>query len=215
MAKYIVADDNMMTQMFGGIFHNGITERDNGFIQREQEKFLQQSNPKTANYFRGLFQKEAEMFQHRAMQMAKGAVRKLRTFWETDEIRPLDTVEQFQDAPPIMRRFLMANPFMFNKWRDQLCDGYNDVMEDHRETESVEEIIEYRKVNDGVMKEIKDEDSEYAWECECYFDDPELDDAATALSVEDQFDILDCWDRLLDHMLDGLNDPTSEFNATL
>lgn len=186
------------------------------FVEQERARFQSFSTPMTVTFFQKAMELETAMRDNKAVQLASAAARKVRSLWQSDDIRRLATVADFQHAPQCMRRFIMAEPEVRNLWQKNLCSGYDDQFEDFRE-EKGEYVVEYRQVMDGmVIDNPNPAEDEHEWECVTYGDD-ELENLEPMLqiSIDDQFDIVESWDKLKDILAMGKEDPTSEINASL
>ncbi len=59
-----------------------------------------------------------------AIRIAQAAIRRAGTYFDSNTIRPLTTLEAIQTAPPVMHRFLAANPFVRTSFIDGRVDGF-------------------------------------------------------------------------------------------
>ena len=205
MAQFLDGDSTTFDQLLYGNSKPYTQE----FIENERAQFQQHMTPTTAAFFQKSMEVTAAVLDSRAVQLAKSAVRKVQNIWESDEIRALTKIGDFQHAPAKMKRFIMAEPETRKMWKRQLCDGFNDMFIDNID-ETGEDLLEYRQAMDGIMSV---DTGGYDWECTTY-DNDNLDQSLE-ITVDDQFDILDTWDNLKILMAEGKEDPTSELNASL
>lgn len=142
-----------------------------------------------------------------AMRLAKAAARAAASLFMPDRIGSIFEMGQFQQAPPVMQRYLMAEPFVRAQYHAQKCDGYSDTYVDREPGLVGDAHYDYRRVMHGV---IKDDDESYV---KFYIEDLEPGDRH--LSHEDKVDIINSWDILKALMKAGGEDPTSPFNSKL
>ena len=201
MAKFITADLDTFDRIIYGRKLPVSTE----YLQRQRESFYNNSTPASAQFLQSAMEMDGRLRRSAAISMAKAAVRKVRSIWDSDAIRTLVNISDFQQAPDSMKRFIMAEPTTRALWQKQMCDGYGDVMEFEREL-SGEEVLEYRQVTDGIIN-LSPDDEEYEWECHSYCEE-ELEEDMKIITSE-QMEILETWDNLKGHIEAGEEDPTS------
>lgn len=145
-----------------------------------------------------------------AMRIAKAASRQITHQWQRNEIRPLLTTADLQAAPPVMLRWVMAEPTVRNLYHEQRCDGYGDEYVDANPGKVGEEHIDYRQVMNGIV--VEDEDGE-GWSYTNYYD--ELPEDEPELKFDEQVDILRTWQSVKNDILRQHDDPTSRWNSAL
>lgn len=148
-----------------------------------------------------------------AMQLARAAVRKVKGIWDRDDVRAMTEIDQTQNAKPVMQRWLMANPTVRHVWQEQRCDGFSDTYKDMHPGTIGESHYDYRRVMDGLLVEIKDEDGEDSWMISHYVD--ELLPGDIPLELEDQLDIGTTWAFVEMYMKAGGRDPVSPYDTKL
>jgi hypothetical protein len=149
-----------------------------------------------------------------AMRLAQAATRKLRSLWDEDCIRPLQDIGDFQYAPLIMQRYIMAQPTIRKLYQQQRCDGYSDTYIDIHPNVIGEDHYDYRRVMNGVVTiSEEDEDGNSEWSSTTYLD--ELNEDDNELLFEEQLEIIQTWDKLQALLDEGKDDPTSRYNAEL
>ena len=143
------------------------------------------------------------------MRKTRAAMNQISGAWQRNTISPLVTVEELQIAPPVMHRWLMAEPNIRSLYHKQMCDGYGDMYIDAEPGAIGESHQDYRSVMDGIIVETDDG----GWTSTQYFDDIHEDDKV--LASDEQFDILRSWAALATAVMSGGSDPTSRWNAEL
>lgn len=144
-----------------------------------------------------------------AMRVARAAARQVKSQWDRNIIRPLETIGEVQQSPYKMHRYMMAEPMVRQAYHRQQCDGYSHAYVDVAPGLVGHDHYDYRRVMDGIVQE----DDQGGWYFDEYFD--ELDDGDRDLMFEEQFDILRSWNTLASAMMQGKDDPTSVWNAEL
>lgn len=142
-----------------------------------------------------------------AMRMARQAAAIVRSAWDVDEIRSLISITEMQLALPTMQRWVMANPEVRNMYHKQQLDGYSESYIDLHPNDVGEYHYDYRRVMNGIAVEVGDKIL-----CTTYPDDL-LDEKE--LSIEEQVDIINTWDKMNVYLKYGLEDPTSKWGAEL
>lgn len=150
-----------------------------------------------------------------ALNRFRVAGRAIRSMWQMDEIRQLNTIGEFQNAPLSMQRWIMAEPTGRKMYHQQRMDGYSETYLDMEPSAIGEEHYDYRRVMDGllVMDEEEDLNGDLGWTATTYWEEllPEDND----LSLEEQVDITNSWKFFKEHLKAGKEDPTSRFNSDL
>ena len=143
----------------------------------------------------------------RLTRVMEAASRTVAHMWDTNTIRLLDTISDFQQAPTVMIPYLMACPEVRKMYNAQQLDGWSHWFQDTNPGTMGEEMPEYRAVMQGIGQEVGDE-LHYVTYCEDT--DHELD-----LSIGQQQEVLLSWDSIRYHLLNGTSDPTSRSNNAL
>lgn len=124
--------------------------------------------------------------------------------WQTDEIRVLRTLEEFQNAPPVMRRWIMAEPTVRALYHQQRVDGYTNHYVDYFTQDVGEDHYDYRMAMNGVV--VEDEEGN-GWKVRTYYED--LIQGDQKLSMIERSDIQTTWEHLRDFIAMTKDDPTS------
>ena len=143
------------------------------------------------------------------MRKTRAAINQISGAWQRNVISPIVTVSDLQIAPPIMHRWLMAEPNIRSLYHKQMCDGYGGLYIDANPNDIGEAHQDYRSVMNGIIVESEDG----GWTSTQYFDDVHEDDKF--LTSDEQFDILRSWAALATSVMVGGSDPTSRWNAEL
>lgn len=160
----------------------------------------------------GLAQDAMERFNYLRSNEFLGRVdhlrRRLNTVWQTDEFRELTTLDQLQEAPRCMQRWLMACPDLREYYNDGGCAGY-DYYEDRFPNTIGRTHYDYRRVMDGVFYR-NDEGKVMTTE---YLDS--LLDRDDLLTIVQKNAIQTSWQTMKKHLEESNMDPTSLDNEKL
>lgn len=205
MAMCYMGDDALFdSALFGG--QERLSE---SYLQKQRDELIRRTNHSSMGFVQRALAMEKNLNRGLARQTASTSLEKIRSMWKSNNIRPLRTLEDFQNCPDVMKRFMMANPVARRKWANLACSGYQDVMGEVYKKADNDELVEYRMVNNGVVRDLVD-DKDYEWECVCYLEDEELELQDITMSVQDQYTLVETWEALEEHFRKGEFDPTSE-----
>lgn len=143
-----------------------------------------------------------------AMRVARAVARKVKSIWQTDDVRFINDIGDMQQAQFVMQRWIMANPVVRDLYHQQRCDGFSDTYIDAHPGAIGRDHYDYRRVMDGVLVEEGDD-----WVIRNYFDD--IAEGDTELSLDEKIDILSTWEWIEHHISKGEEDPTSQYGASL
>lgn len=142
-------------------------------------------------------------------QRIQALASKAGTLFDSDNIRPLETLEEFQHAQSKMRRWIMANPTLRGLYHQQRIEGYGPSYEDLEPDRIGVGHYDYHRVMDGVV-EIDDNGD---WSSTTFFD--ELRDGDRHLELSEQVAISLTWEMAEYHLARKCGDMTSQQNAPL
>jgi len=144
-----------------------------------------------------------------SIRKMEAMARSFRHSWDLDEVRPLTDLGALQQAKPIMRRWLMADPVIRTRYQQQTIDGYTDKYKDWSVGDIGETHRDYRLAVDGLML-----DSNGEGVCTTYLDCEDGVDEDN-LSFLSQVDIQRSWAAQRAIIEKGIHDPTSPLNDLL
>ncbi len=189
------------------------TQQDMVFFENNSQTFFDTVGQAGQQFFGGLRDRLQTVDFGKLQEYAQAAARRVSTFWDTDNIRPLTTLVDIQFAPQTMIRWQMANPDVRAFYHKGLCAGYGDLYKDYYPGVSGHEHHDYQMVMDGM--EQHDEDGDLMW---VSYDEDEVirdEDSLNYLSMSERVDIIESWNvtsKLLKEMKD---DPTSRYSGML
>jgi len=196
---------------FGSLVHGIPTPSAIEYIQNEFNKGSQVLQNLSSTIWEGAQNMYNSYISEAALQKAKGAFRKLQHVWDMDIITDMMRIDQFQQAKPIMQRWIMAEPTTRSLYHNNLLDGYSDRYVDYSPGQVGEEHYDYRRVMDGIV--VLNEDDNQPWVATTFMDELLPDDGD--LSLEEQSGILETWKHLVYHIRQKDEDPTSPFNSKM
>lgn len=186
-----------------------------GRPREETVRFLQQQfdDPSRAlNYASNSFIERSRKvfdfnFSDEMMAKYDAVKRSLRRVWDVDVITDLSTVEDFQNAKPRMQRFVMANPFIRQKFKEGRLAGYGESYVDHKKQGVGADHYDYQLARSGFAT-FNDEDGWVAttWATELLPGDERP-------GFSEQVDIDRSWVAAEAHLLFGTRDITDVENG--
>lgn len=148
-----------------------------------------------------------------ALRRVEAAVRKVSHVFQTNTIRSIWEIGDFQQAPIIMQRYILAEPTVRQMYLDQRCDGYSNTYVNVHGNDIKDDHYDYRRVMDGIVQDYVDDDGVTDWTASFYIED--LIEGDRKLSVEEQCCIIDTWEAIRYTISCGEDDPTSPDNLKL
>lgn len=145
-----------------------------------------------------------------AMRRAREVSRRIGWMYQSDCIRPLTSLKEFQSAQPIMQRWIMANPEVRAYHLRQECDGYHKTYVDIDPGKIGENHYDYRRVMNGIVQTEDETKPLYS----IYIGD-ELLEGDRELDIGEKVDIIASWNYLRAIIAEGADDPTSIFGDKL
>lgn len=206
MARSVFGGDEVVSELFYGSVNgrvvgalNDITERSSRFINEAGRRFFD-------TYER--FRERSDVRQ--ARRLADTLSERVSHYWQEDTIRYLPRVEDVQNAPPTMKRWVMANPEVRRKYREGILDGYQgDYFDIDPNCEDPKLHFDYCQVMEGV--ECGEDGDEHLY----YYSNAIIDDEDTKeLTYREQFAILRTWDVAEVGLYQG-RDVTSVWDASI
>ncbi len=176
--------------------------------------FLQQQfdDPSRAMVFANtsFLERSREIFDanygEEAIARLEAVRRSIRRVWDQDDIRPLFGLEDIQNARPRMQRWVMANPFLRNLYKEGRIEGYGDAYIDHKKQGVGKDHYDYRLATSGFAT-FNDEDG---WVATTYGD--ELLEGDERPTFAEQIDIFETWCNSTTLLMNQTRDVTSPGN---
>lgn len=189
---------------------NGVQSRENlSFLEQRLGEFrdrLTDAGRRVADRARELF----DSYDFEGIQrQVRAFKRKMEHRWDRNDIRPLRTIGDLQQAGLQMQRWLMANPTVRRMWQKERCDGWSRSYVDMEPGALGESHTDYKKVMNGLAQQDEEDNTYFV----TYFD--AIEDGREELDLDQQLDIRESWSWIEHYLKQGGDDPTSPTNASL
>ncbi|MCO6704916.1 hypothetical protein [Streptomyces sp. CHB9.2] len=178
------------------------------YLAESAQMFTQNLTDSGRAFVQMATQKWDQYFGQDAMRAARAAVRSVQTMWDADVIRLLESIAQMQHAPPVMQRYLMADPFIRARYLAQKLDGYSDTYKNIHGDAIGHDHYDYRRLMNGVVQETEED-----WVAWTFFE--ELLEGDRELQHDEQVILENSIGNLIRKIKEGRDDPTSRYNASL
>ncbi|HWT39891.1 MAG TPA: hypothetical protein VN081_01265 [Dongiaceae bacterium] len=130
--------------------------------------------------------------------------RMVQGIWQNDTIHPMTTMDEFQKASPVMRRWIMAQPEVRQLYHDQRVEGYMGLYHDSYPGLVGNSHYDYRLITSGVVMETEKGAVARTW----YEEKNGHDSTPTP---EEKMTVQAVWERLAGYLKHETVDPTSIF----
>lgn len=184
-----------------------------GFIQQKMQDATQQIVGAGQQFFDRAVSLYDQFAGEEAIRRAKAAKRASGSLWDENEVQLLSTIEQMQAANNMMRRWVMANPMVNRMYHRQQIEGYDGLYRDPFPDDKLEDNYDYRRVMNGVVQDVQDDEGEWGWTATTYIEDLMPDDHE--LDPVEQANILSTWEAVEVALKLKKRDPTSRWDADL
>lgn len=197
-------------QMFDASVFTRPSSQTLDYMQNRVQQFTQSLAAPALQFMETVYNRIAPFDYEQLGYMLKSANHYVEGMWMTNTIQPLVDIWQFQHAPMVMQRWIMAEPTVRQMYHNGEVEGYPDTYMDMNPTPAYgEDHRDWRLVMDGVF----DDDEgfvEYFTET-----DPEYDSEYDELDIIDKDNIMTTWQNIQAHIEIGEDDPTSPNNGQL
>lgn len=188
------------------------SQKDIAFFNNNIQTLTQTIGQSGQQFFSGLQDRLQVLDFDHIREYAQAAARRIANYWQTDTIRPLESLVDLQFPPNQMIRWQMANPNVRELYHQDLCAGYGDKYVDLDPNVSGEYHPDYRVVMHGI--EQTDDDGNLFWESfDETFDNPEL--SVNQLDHLDRVHVLMSWQQTDYYLSQQKEDPTSQYSGML
>lgn len=135
---------------------------------------------------------------------------RINSSWNTNTIKYLKDINDIQQAPDVMKRWVMAQPDIRQRYNTGNINGYDKTYTNIHPGGAGNKHYDYRRVTDGVVMSDSVSDGvtyshyyEHVHKCDI-------------LNIVEKSNILSTWDIISNHFENnGLEDPTSVWNEML
>lgn len=187
-----------------------------GTVQFMEQRIMNQFSALgnvVSDYAREFFERAQRTYQEfngsEAMRRARAAVRKAGAYFQRDEIRPLNSLDDFRIAPNAMLPFLMAEPITRKLYQEQRIDGYSNRYVDYNPGDIGRDHVDYRRVTEAVLMPDEENDFKITY----YFD--EMREGESELPHDNKADVLNAWEAMNAYRQVLKEDATDEYGGKL
>lgn len=153
----------------------------------------------------------AQFYDHSIERAAKAAIRMAKGLVNPNSIQRYDTLEDIQSAPPLMQRYIMAEPYIREKFHQQLCSGFAGSYIDPEPGFLREQNYDWRRIHNGIVR-YEGEGENEQWVSTTYCED--LRGSDRELTFDEQIDILSVHEIARLFAKEGF-DPTCPFGGKI
>jgi len=183
--------------------HSGVQQ----YIQAQFQQVGHNLNSAAAQYIESARLLSEQFYDSAAAMAARAAVRMIGHIVNPNVVQHLRTLEDLQCAAPVMQRYIMADPYIRQKYLEQLCSGYDGQYMNADGSDVGEQHYDWRRVHQGIA-----EVDEKGWQCVQYFED--LRDGDRELAIDEQVDIIGTME-LARLFAQAGEDPTDPFGGNI
>lgn len=145
------------TVLFGG--DDVISHMSYGSLSNRAVDYFNEVNQHSSRYLtdmgRRFMERSSSLFQRKSGaeigRIARSIKEQVTHYWQEDSIRTLQTIEDVQNAPDKMVRWIMANPTIREHYRKGVLDGYSDRYIDHESDVPARERTDYKLIMSGLQ----------------------------------------------------------------
>lgn len=205
MSNVIYADPNVSSAelLFGRPSKNVLTQ-----IKENVDRYVAETRfnrPDFAEYVQNTFNRYTNT---NALRYVEAVRNKLTYNWGNDTIRRLNTIEEIQQAKPVMQRWVMAHPEVRRHYHEGGISAYEGKYS-YETKDWGRDVRDYRAVTNGI---IMTDSMGHTFSTEYI----ESDSVVDLLTLVEKANILGTWTELDKLFASGDNtDPTSSWNETL
>lgn len=209
MARMVFGGEEAVSELFYGSPTRRVVDRLREISDRTSTMLSDVGRRFTEKYERF---RERDDIRH-ARRVARALKERVDHYWQSDTVRPLRRVEDVQNAPSIMRRWVMVNPEVRRRYKDGILDGYQGEFFDiDPEVTDVTKHYDWRELMTGMPQ--GEDGTEYHYYSNNAFFEDEDDGRDTELTFDERRAILRTWDVCIDGLYSG-RDVTSVWDASI
>ena len=183
------------------------------FLQNQMENYAQASSTfvgAATSFVDKAKQVYEEFLNSETVRRSRAALDRMASAFQTNDIRWLRTPTEVQQAPPIMQRFIMAEPGLRKLFIDQRCSGYDGEYVDLEPGKIGLDHYDYRRVVNGMALDDPDDGG---WVVHEFVED--LRDGDRELETSEKIAGLNTWDLVRSMLERGKEDPSSKTGGLL
>lgn len=182
------------------------------YLQQTSQYFQQTLNEVGSQLVNQARETFSRLSSSEAMQLAKAALRMANTFFQQDIIYHMSSVNQLQEAPDTMVRWVMCHPTLHQYYQDQRIDGYGGRYQDTHPHLHGWDHPDYARIYEGVVSSYLDEEGQEWIE---FSQELELETTYDVLLTDEEKDDIIQAHELADIALAEGRDPTSYYDSQI
>lgn len=190
----------------------GPPRRAREYMNQRIERYLSVAKEAPSAFLSGIRERYDEIRSGEAARKVMALTNRLKAIWEVNEIRHLGNLRELRQAPPVMRRYMMANPKVRKLYHNDGCSGYAEAYVDDSPGRIKKDHYDFRRVTDEIYYHDTEENTvEFSKHYESV--SAEVEQLMTFMA---KTKILSSWRVTEDHLNSGSNlDPVSQWNGLL
>lgn len=183
---------------------------------REQADYLGQYIQQTGSTFaQNVLNTYQSFHSDEALRYARAGLARVKSYFQSDKIRELESIYDIQQASPIMQRYLMSQPDLRHMYNQGRCYGYEGTYVDPNPGKIGGDDYNYRRVMNGMLVQTPTtEEMPYgSWKFVTYIED--LMEGDRELDISEQVPIISTWQRIKYSLANSVIDPSSPMGDLL
>lgn len=178
------------------------------FFAQKLQQWGQVAQQTGSTFMQNVVTQVQELAKFDLAAKANALAHKNHAFWHGDNIRPLRTLGELQQAPNMMVRWMMAQPDYRRRYLDNTCEAYGNKFVNYQGNDVGIDQQDYRTLYNGTI--VTSNDKQYYRNFM-----EEHDEQDVNLSVEQRFDILESHELFKAHLDCNDRDPGDPWNGRL
>jgi hypothetical protein len=177
---------------------------------REQADYLGQYIQQTGSTFaQNVLNAYNSFYSDDALRHARAGLSRVKSYFQGDKIRDLESIYDIQQASPIMQRYLMSQPDLREMYNQGRCYGYEGSYRDPSPGMIRDQDYNYRRVMNSMLVQTPATEAlpDGGWKFVTYIE--ELMEGDRELDIMEQVPIMRTWDRIRYSLAHSVIDPSS------
>lgn len=206
MANVVDGDNNTFNLLAYGENNQGVMN----YLNEQREMISSRLSDVGRQWYNSAADIYRQVDNSRAMQLLRAAERTINHYWDDDRVRYMNDIGTFQQAKPMMQRYIMADETVRSRYLQGQCSGFADTYVNYDGKDIGRTHYDYRRAVDGVVQTDEQDEN---WKVSMYFEDELEHDIK--LDRSQQADIASTWVNVRAAMKRNREDPTSAWNNPL
>ncbi len=182
------------------------------YVQQQFQQFSQTLTDVGRKFMEGARDVFQRVCESDTARLARAAIRAAKGIFHPNHIMPLQNLDAFQSAQPVMQRYIMAQIDIRQMYHDNRCDGYSDSYVDLYPSKVGVDHYDYRRATNHMVQECV-VDGKASWSVTAYAED--LVEGDRELGFDEKVCIQKTWDLVRMFVEAGNDDPTNSWGGKL